>query len=389
MTNLTPVNPAQARMLAQLDSAKRALAEARTIDEAKDIRDKAEAIRGYYQQQRDSLEAQNYAAELKLRAERKLGEMLKETEKNDGAKGLGSNQHLVRLQPATAPPKLSDLGIEKTQSSRWQKIADLPDEVFEQEIQEAKVNAEELTTARLLRVAQERKVEQKHEEVAEQRKQAPNRAQFMCMPCTDYVQRFGARSVDLLLTDPPYSTDVDDFAAFVDSWLHPALDLVSDAGRALICTGAYPYELLVYLRRFSHYPRLTLDNPLVWTYRNTLGPAPAKTFKLNWQCIWHLYGPDAPPLNAPLLNEQFSVMDIAAPDGRQGDRYHPWQKPEALAERLVRLCSSPGDVVVDPFAGTGTFAIVAAQLGRKAFGADSDAEALTIAQQRGGEVIEK
>src|ERR1700687_4594783 len=71
--------------LAKIDVARRALAEARSVADVKDIRDKAAAIRSYYQKQRDgSLEARNYAAELVVRAERKLGELLAATVKHGG-----------------------------------------------------------------------------------------------------------------------------------------------------------------------------------------------------------------------------------------------------------------------------------------------------------------
>ncbi len=60
------------------DRAKQALIEAKSIDEVKDIRDKAEAMRLYARQAHDSLGMQNQCAEIKLRAERKLGEMFQE-----------------------------------------------------------------------------------------------------------------------------------------------------------------------------------------------------------------------------------------------------------------------------------------------------------------------
>ena len=73
--------------LVKLDEAKRALAEASTLQEIKDIRDKAEAIKAYLKAAEYSLEMQNQAAETKLRAERKGGELLKQMEKSKGSKG--------------------------------------------------------------------------------------------------------------------------------------------------------------------------------------------------------------------------------------------------------------------------------------------------------------
>ena len=65
-----------ATALAKLEKARKLLAECQTIDDAKAIRDQAEAVRVYCKQQSDGLAAQNYAAEIKLRAERKCGQLL-------------------------------------------------------------------------------------------------------------------------------------------------------------------------------------------------------------------------------------------------------------------------------------------------------------------------
>jgi hypothetical protein len=115
--------------LSKYNAAKKALAEAYSIDEVKDIRDKAVAMRMYAMQARDRVLI-DQATEIRLRAERRAGQLLKEMEKNTGARGSGSNQHKVRSHDATAP-KLSDLGINKSQSSRWQKLADIDDDEFE------------------------------------------------------------------------------------------------------------------------------------------------------------------------------------------------------------------------------------------------------------------
>jgi len=73
--------------LVKFDEARRALALATSIDEVKDIRDKAAALVAYVRQQGESLEMQNQCAEIKLRAERRAGELLAESEKATGAKG--------------------------------------------------------------------------------------------------------------------------------------------------------------------------------------------------------------------------------------------------------------------------------------------------------------
>jgi len=182
---------------------------------------------------------------------------------------------------------------------------------------------------------------------------------------------------DLLLTDPPYATDVDDIAQFAKRWLPTALGKVKPTGRAYVCVGAYPHELHAYCS-----VRMP-DQILVWTYRNTMGPATNDRYKLNWQAILYYVGKDAPPLNCDSLNELFSVQDINAPDGRQGDRFHEWQKPLELAERIIRHATKPGDIVLDPFCCTGSFLLAASTLGRVARGCDISKKNLAIAIERG------
>ena len=140
--------------LVKLDAAKRALAEASTLEEIKEIRDKAEAIRQYVKAAGYSLENQNKAAETKLRAERKAGELLKQMEKNKGGQPSKKNYgHHVHSSPS-----LKDLGIHHKQSQRWQQIADLPEESFENKIEEVKQKYEELTQSIFLQLSKSLRV---------------------------------------------------------------------------------------------------------------------------------------------------------------------------------------------------------------------------------------
>lgn len=76
-------------------------------------------------------------------------------------------------------------------------------------------------------------------------------------------------------------------------------------------------------------------------------------------------------------------LDIAHLHQRDPERTgYPTQKPLKLLERLVGLCSNPGDVVADFFAGTGTTLIAAERLGRKWLGCDESEEAVRVAKER-------
>jgi DNA modification methylase len=204
-----------------------------------------------------------------------------------------------------------------------------------------------------------------------------------CIDAVSYLKTIEDNTIDLLITDPPYTTDVKDIKSFTKEWIEIALIKVKQNGRLYICSGAYPDEIQAFIDVLMNQSKFIVDNPLIWTYRNTLGITPKMKYNLNYQLIWHLYSNDSPELDTSITNEMFSVQDINAPDGRLGNRLHTWQKPDELANRLIRHGSKKGDLVVDCFACTGTFLIAAAKFDRIAKGCDISEENLKIAKQRG------
>ena len=121
----------------------------------------------------------------------------------------------------------------------------------------------------------------------------------------------------------------------------------------------------------------------MWSYKNTLGSQPKKDYKLNFQMVLYLRGKDTPDLEATSLLEQFAHQEFDAPDGRRGNRHYKWQKPDQIAELDIRHSTREGDLVIDPFMGSGTFLLVSAGLGRRAMGCDIAEDALEIARRRG------
>ncbi len=118
----------ESEVLARLNQVVSVLAEARTVDEVKGIRDTAKAAEVYAKQRQLGEAAIAYAREVTLRSERRLGEILQETPKNPGVRFLGGSQK----EPPGNIPTLSELGLTKKDSMKAQQLALLPDEVFEQ-----------------------------------------------------------------------------------------------------------------------------------------------------------------------------------------------------------------------------------------------------------------
>ena len=133
--------------LIRYDAAKRALAAAHRVDEVKAIRDKAEAVRVYAKQAGD-FELQNRAAEIRIRAERRAGELLVDMQTS----GERQAKEHGRPKKVSSPTTLPKLGITRDQSSKWQRLARMIDDAkFDQAVAETIEKNGELTTAALLR----------------------------------------------------------------------------------------------------------------------------------------------------------------------------------------------------------------------------------------------
>lgn len=109
--------------LVRYDAMCLAIDNAYAVDEVKDIRDKAFAFEAYARQAKNT-EAERRACEIRLRAERKVGQLLAEK------KERGEILPHERPRGSTAAT-LSELGVSKDQSSKWQQLAGVPEEEFE------------------------------------------------------------------------------------------------------------------------------------------------------------------------------------------------------------------------------------------------------------------
>ena len=96
-----------------------------------------------------ALDAVNAAAELRIRAERRMGEALRDSER-----GQGRRSDLVVQDDQVAKPTLAEIGITKDQSSRYQAIAAIPKATFETAIEAHKAADEPLSAAAVVRVAE-------------------------------------------------------------------------------------------------------------------------------------------------------------------------------------------------------------------------------------------
>ena len=350
------------------------LAQIKSIESGTEYLSKVKGIEAWAKAEKQDAEMMTLIAEQKLRTQRILGQLIKQGRENGEIRMKGQSN------PSSDSRSYDDLGLEQRSAHRWQQIASIPEPAFNQFIEQKKAEvqekAAELTTAGMLKFKKQLDLEQKKQEKEDEVKSAIKNKPFIYLrDAFEWVREIP--EYDLLLTDPPYSTDVDDIEKFAASWLPSYLSKMKSTGRAYVFIGSYPRELKAYLDACD------VQDVLVWTYRNTLGPTPKNRYKRNWQAVLYFEGEDAAPLDCIEMVEQFSVQDVSAPDGRQADRYHAWQKPLKLVERFIRHSTRPGDLVVDPFACTGSHLLAAASLGRRSMGCEINEDNMKIAIQRG------
>ena len=140
------------RDLVLLSDAQRALTQARSVDEVCHLRDRAAAVRAYARKAKLGQDILFDAATIKLRAERRLGEILQQTELAKGSPGNQHTQALATSSDNSLPVTLKELGLTKSESSRSQRIAELPEEAFEQYLAESIAAKREPTMTAILKL---------------------------------------------------------------------------------------------------------------------------------------------------------------------------------------------------------------------------------------------
>ena len=135
--------------LVRYEAARTALAEAHRVDEVKDIRDKAEAMAAYARQAKDQ-ELILWATEIKVRAERKAGELLAQVprQQSSGRPPANSIDRQTDYQKA-----LADSGLTQSAAYQYERLAAMPEDHFETAVAMAKDTAGQVTTAFMLREA--------------------------------------------------------------------------------------------------------------------------------------------------------------------------------------------------------------------------------------------
>lgn len=216
---------------------------------------------------------------------------------------------------------------------------------------------------------------------------------------------------DLVIADPPYNLTKNygqgvfsrlpapDYRAWTEKWITAAVRALKPSGSLYVCidweSSGIVQEILG--------RHLVIKNRLTW--KRDKGRGAAANWKNNMEDIWFAVAGDSytfnldavkvrKPIIAPYRDKSGQPKDWI--EQADGDHYrmthpsniwtdltvpfwsmpentpHPTQKPEKLFERIMLASSNPGDIVIDPFMGSGTTASVARRLGRDYVGFETD-----------------
>ena len=236
--------------------------------------------------------------------------------------------------------------------------------------------------------------------------------------CIEEMRQLPEKSVDLIFADPPYflqlnqtlhrpdhskvngvSEDWDKFSSFEDydnfteKWLESARHVMKDdASLWMIGTYHNIYRMGKILQDLGFW----IINDVVWVKTN---PMPnfrgTRLTNAHETLIWAVKSKEAKyHFNYQALKEMNeglqmrSDWNIPLCTGKErlksedGTKAHPTQKPEALLYRIISACTAPDDLILDPFAGTGTSLAVAKKLGREFIGIEREQDYINVANAR-------
>jgi len=225
----------------------------------------------------------------------------------------------------------------------------------------------------------------------------------------EVVSCLPSKCVDLIIADPPYNLTkeyhgntfqkkkLDEYRSFTERWLDLVLPLLRDTGSIYICCD-WQSSLIIGQVLMS---RVIVRNRITW--QREKGRGAKANWKNSMEDIWYATMSDQYIFNLEDVMMRRKVIapyreygkpkgwvqtdkgnyrdtcpsnfwdDISIPFWSMAENTaHPTQKPEKLIAKLILASSRPGDVILDPFLGSGTTSVVAKKLGRKYIGIEQN-----------------
>ncbi len=232
------------------------------------------------------------------------------------------------------------------------------------------------------------------------------------------MKQMEPNSVDVIFADPPYNMQLGDTLLRPDNTVVNGVTEEWDSFESLSAYDEYTKEWLTAARRvlkedgsiwvIGSYHNIFrvgyilqnlgfwILNDVIWNKSNPMPNFKGTRFtNAHETLIWAVKSPKAKyTFNYEAMKalnddtQMRSTWDIPLCTGKErlkndkGEKLHPTQKPEALLYRVLMASTKPGDIVLDPFFGTGTTGAVAKKIGRNYIGIEKDANYITGARQR-------
>ncbi len=231
-----------------------------------------------------------------------------------------------------------------------------------------------------------------------------NNINLICSDSVEWMQKQPSEIVDLIVADPPYNLgkkygndsdqkEIREYDAFMDAWVLEATRLLKPGGSMYVFMG-FRHISKLYSRLEGN--GLNFINWICWHYTQGIGKTKGFsprhddilvfskgnkfTFNLDDVRIPQKYYRKVNNMRGANPGDVWEFSHIHYCQENRQD--HPTQKPEGLIERIVRASSNKGDLVLDPFLGSGTTARVCQQLERDCLGIEINPQYIKMAQDR-------
>jgi DNA modification methylase len=196
-------------------------------------------------------------------------------------------------------------------------------------------------------------------------------------------------TVDLVLTDPPFAVGIkygehyddnmslEQYVEWCRSWIKEVYRVLKPNGSA--CIFSSPKHIREFLN-LLHDQGFIYKDIIIWNKINAHMPISRSPLAKFEPCYWVVKGKDYTFNNNGLQNvETFCVLQPRNPEWIEGN---PAQRPVALYERIVKTFSNPGDLVLDPFVGSGTTLLACKRTGRNGIGFDLNPKMEVVIRKR-------
>ena len=346
------------------DEAQKQSAQIKTVESGVEYLNKVKAIETWAKAQKKDAILQNAIAEQKIRTQKILGGLLKDNIQHQGGrnKTVTNNDRL----------SLKDIGVTKNESSTFQKIASMPEELFEQEIAQAKDESNkriELTTSRLLKAAKQYEKDKHKEEKSKIVNDLNNTNaknieaeiekgwykvgnQFLYYGSNLDIE-FKSRlpKAKFAFADPPYNAGVDEWD-FDFKW---ELDFLQDFAEIVAVTPGGWNACNFYKQTNMNY----IWEMFCWISNGMTHGKCGYANVIKTSIFGNV---------KPKISQDFWKISIKINESE--DTKHKGRKPYDFMIHLIDIFTKEKDIVIDPFSGSGTTLLMCEKMNRISYNAE-------------------